>query len=370
MKIVFLFASLNPGGSERQTATLATRLRARGHDVTVILFWGAGDQPGNLKVFLEESGMTIHDLEREEKKFPPLLALLKELGPDVISSHGYPVTLNGSLAGYEAGIPARVIRYENTGFTREQFPQSKFFEMAGHLAATAIVGNSEAVRESFPLYWGIDEEKCWTIPNGVSIPKVTKAMQDASRRHWGADEETTLIGLLGNFREDGIKNQLLLVEALHLVGGGKHKLKAVLVGNDSPYGEQVRGEIKRQGMEQWVHTPGRIDDLDLIAGWDIAVNCSLTEGLSNAVQECMAYRLPVVASAVDGNLELVFHEESGLVFPNGDAAGLAEALRRLIKDPDERERLGRAAQKQMAADHDWESVLDQWESVYREGMGT
>jgi hypothetical protein len=159
MRIAYVFASLNPGGSEKQQADMVVRLRDMGHDVAIFLPYGPGVLEGNLSAFMKEHQVNTFDLWNEPEKIPALQASLETFMPDVVVSNGYPMTINGSLAAYRAGVPLRIIRYENTGFTRQEFPQAWHFELAGHLVTQYVVGNSQAVVDSLSVYNGIDGDK-------------------------------------------------------------------------------------------------------------------------------------------------------------------------------------------------------------------
>ncbi len=369
MKIAYVFGSLNPGGSERQTAQIVVRLREKGHDVTVLLPNGSGHMEGNLRPYMVAHGVPMIDCAARPNKLTALIDALRELQPQIVNTNGYPMTLYGTLAAYRVGVPVRVIRYETTGFTRNQFPMDWVFEFAGHRAATHVVANSRAVMAAFPNYIGIDATPARIIPNGVTVPaNVTPEMRQQAHGYWSVDDEALIIGHLANFRKDGLKNQIMLVRAMARVVQVYPKARAVLCGYPSPYQDKVGAEIKRLKLRDKVLMPGRLDDLDLLAGWDIAVNTSHTEGLSNAVQECMAYGLPVVATAVDGNLDLIDHERTGLLVGDDDDAALANALIRLIADPDYRRVLGNAGRERMREAYNWDYVLAQWIALYEEGL--
>jgi glycosyltransferase involved in cell wall biosynthesis len=369
MKIAYVFGSLNPGGSERQTANIAVRLMQRGHEVTAVLANGAGNIPGNLYPYLKQAGLPMVDLSGEKQKIPAMAAVFDKLKPDVVNSNGYPMTINGSLAAYQAGVPLRIIRYENTGFVRQEFPQDWKFEMAGHAATQYIVANSAAVYQTLGQYHGSRCCQWRTIYNGVTVPdsKSVKSARSLSRQHWALNGEVT-VGHLANFRLDGLKNQLMLVRAAHRVLKEEPGVSFLMVGYETQYADTVRSEIRRLGISDRVRTPGRIDDVSLIAGWDIGVNTSHTEGLCNAVQECMAYAMPIVATAVGGNPELVQHGKTGYLVDDDDDAALADRLLQLIRTPRARVAMGKAGRAHIQQIADWDTVLDQWLDLYHEGL--
>lgn len=361
MKIAYVMGSLNPGGAETQTARIIAHLREAGHDVTAVIPHGPGDMPGNLQPFLMERGVPIVSTVHRRDKTAALTEVFRTMQPEVVCSNGYPMTLHGTLAAQAAGIPVRVVCHADIGFTRDEFPQPLPFEKEANEAASAFVGNSHAVVESLSQHPGVDMSKSRMIRNAVTIPDLNKETRFRARATWGANKDEVVIGYLANFRPDGLKNQMMLVRAAQRVVKEQPDAWFALAGYDSSYTEEVRAEAQRLGIADHIHLPGRITDLDLLAGWDIAVNCSHTEGFSNAVQECMAYGLPVVATDVGGN-----SESGAMLVPDDDDEALAEVLIALIRKPQERRTLGAAHREKMIEFCSWDAILPQWIDLYTE----
>lgn len=361
MKIAYVMGSLNPGGAETQTANVMVHLKDAGHDVTAILPHGPGDMPGNLQSFLGQHGVPVISTIGKRDKTAALTEVLKHMKPDVVNSNGYPMTLHGTLAALAADIPVRVVCHADTGFTRSEFPQPLPFEREANVAASAFVGNSRAVVESLSNHPGVDVSKCSMIRNAVTIPETSSQMRLRARATWGANKDDVVIGYLANFRPDGLKNQMMLVRAAQRIVKEDPRAWFVLAGYDSSYTEEVRAEAQRLGIVEHIHLPGRITDLDLLAGWDIAVNCSHTEGFSNAVQECMAYGLPVVATDVGGNTE-----SGAMMVPDDDHEMLADVLIALIRKPQERRAFGAAHREKMIEFCSWDVILAQWVTLYNQ----
>jgi glycosyltransferase involved in cell wall biosynthesis len=93
------------------------------------------------------------------------------------------------------------------------------------------------------------------------------------------------------------------------------------------------------------------------------------EGMPNAVLEAMASGLPVIASRISGNEELVLEDQTGLLVPVEDADGLREALRSLLHEPEQRRAMGDAGRGRIQQSFGWERVADQYRSILREAAG-
>ena len=110
----------------------------------------------------------------------------------------------------------------------------------------------------------------------------------------------------------------------------------------------------------------RDDTAALMRLSDMVVLPSVSEGLSNVIIEAMIQGLPVIASRVGGNVELVGHDATGLLFEAGDDAALAECMARLLDDPALRARLGAAAGRRAMRDFSVRGMVDAYSSLYRD----
>jgi glycosyltransferase involved in cell wall biosynthesis len=137
-----------------------------------------------------------------------------------------------------------------------------------------------------------------------------------------------------------------------------------LVG-DGNLRAEYEHECARLGIDGLVDFLGYRNDIqDILARTDIAVLTSVKEGLPRAALEAMAMGIPVVATRVPGTREVVRHNETGLVVELGDAAGLADALARLIADPALRVRMGRQGRRVAGEEFDERRIVDVLRSLY------
>ena len=179
-----------------------------------------------------------------------------------------------------------------------------------------------------------------------------------------------VVGTVG--RLAAVKDQQTLIRALaHIFTESpqqRRTLRCILVG-DGPERAALTASIAAQGLEEYVWLAGDREDIpELLACMDVFVLPSLGEGISNTVLEAMATGLPVVATRVGGNPELVHDGVTGLLVPVGDAQALAEAMLALVQEPARCEQMGRAAIQRIKADFDWERTVATYLRVYDELM--
>lgn len=228
----------------------------------------------------------------------------------------------------------------------------------------ALVGGCEYTAQ---LYRDAGAQGVETIYYGPPAERFDPARTDATtfRRDLGVSADVPLVGLVAHYyppmrgpqtplaaRGVGLKGHDVFIDAARIVTKRFPRAKFVLVGN----GPNARGEEYRQSLIDAVRAEGledrilfsghRYDIAEVLASFDVAVQCALTEGLGGTIEALLMER-PTVATRVGGMPESVRHEETGLLVPPGDAAALAAAIERLLANREEALRFGRAGRALM-----------------------
>ncbi len=137
------------------------------------------------------------------------------------------------------------------------------------------------------------------------------------------------------------------------------------IGGGGPMLEAARRAIASAGLEARIRLLGEVSDVDAFyQRLDAFVSTSRYEGMPYAVLDAMAWGLPTVAFAAPGVDELIEHERTGLLAPEGDAAALAHQANRLARGG-LAARLGSGARQRIAVAHDPKEQLERFESLYR-----
>lgn len=141
------------------------------------------------------------------------------------------------------------------------------------------------------------------------------------------------------------------------------------VAGDGPCMQEARETIQRLDLCDHVQLLGECRDVPAILRQaSVFVLSSRTEGISLTLLEAMACGLPVVATRVGGNAEVVEDGQTGRLVPAGDVQQLAAAVERLWRDVDEARRFGQAGRERVVRHFDIERMVRQYENLYREVM--
>ena len=233
--------------------------------------------------------------------------------------------------------------------------------------ARAIAITSVSVEELTDA--GFPREKIAYIPNGVDLPPETEFRQRASTRaRLGVQASEVLVTFLGTLTEK--KDVSTLLDAFsRLIAAGERTAKIHIMG-DGPLREALERQADGLGLANRVRFMGQVDDPStyLIAS-DIFVLPSRVEGLPNALLEAMACQVACVVTPVGGNLDVVLHEENGLVTPVGDAEAMARMLLRLLEDRQLRERLAAAGRQTVENRFAIEKIAKRHLELYNDVLG-
>jgi len=211
------------------------------------------------------------------------------------------------------------------------------------------------------IYNGVDAEKFVPYSGGkpTGVPETFR------------EEDTVVVGTVGRLAE--VKNQSMLVEAIaELFSRSPHlreRVRLLLVGGGPLYGK-LEQRIGQLGLTDIVCMTGDREDISaLLQAMDIFVLPSLAEGISNTVLEAMATGLPVVATDVGGNPELVDDGINGHLVPVNDHMALARVLSDLVENESTRERMGEAGLERVRRTFNWDRAVDNYLSVYDALLG-
>jgi sugar transferase (PEP-CTERM/EpsH1 system associated) len=215
---------------------------------------------------------------------------------------------------------------------------------------------------------GVSPQRIAQIHNGVDIDRFHPAAGGRTQLSGCpfVDPSLFVVGTVG--RMQTVKAQTLLasafVRALELQPALRSRLRLVMVG-DGPLRAQAQALLDDAGLTELAWLPGeRADVPDVMRGLNAFVLPSLAEGISNTILEAMASGLPVLATAVGGNAELVAAGETGMLVPADDVEALAAGLVRLASSPDRAAAMGRAGRARVERQFSLPAMVAAYQDLY------
>ena len=213
---------------------------------------------------------------------------------------------------------------------------------------------------------GLDKAKMQLIYNGIDGRVFDRRNYEglglAIRAELGIESNQKVIGVVGRLAP--IKNHALLLEAMRSVIECFPRTVLLLVG-DGPLKPAVQKTIGELGLEQSVKLLGARTDIPrLLSIMDIFVLPSLSEGLSLTLIEACAAGLPIVATEVGGNPEVVGHGDNGLIVPSNDPEALAAAVSYLLKNEDTAMEMGAKGRQRFAKNFTVQTMVEKYQALY------
>lgn len=383
LKIALYVNSYLPsiGGREVVVHHLAKALQILGHDVTVI---GPGGWWRHRKMqtsYPLKRWARIPLLSKERSDYVHLCLHRWFKGFDVLHAHNTYVTgYVGALIKQWQKLPLvitphgediHVIPDINHGLRLNPELDRKIrfsVESADYL--TAI---SDAVIDS-SVDAGASVDKINLIPNGIDLTRFETPIDIDVRAKYGIDPDAKVILTVGNYVRR--RGQEELVEAMQTVTKVHPKATLVVVGRGT---EVLQAQVDQLGLQDKVVITGAIVPTE-VSGEDVVgalyqtAQCYTSagmaegaEGLSLALLDAMAVGVPIVATRISGNQDVIVDNENGLLVEPGKPATLAEGLIRMLDDQALAERCGQRAQED-AQPYSWVAVAEQYVAVYRKAM--
>lgn len=339
LRVLQVIPSLWHGGLERVATTLTLAL-AKEPSVARIAVASSGGRP--LDAELREAGIEILPIARPFPRPGPLLRaaaglrrIIRDERPDVIHAHNpgaaAAAVLGRALA--RAGTVPVVSTYHGV------LPERVGRAARALARSDVVVGVSPSSTQTL-VDAGLDHARARTIFNSVD-PQVRRG-RDEVRAEFAADGP--LLVTVGRYVAE--KNQALLLDALAQM----HDRPRTLLVGYGPRRQELADRAAALGLHDVTVTGARDDAADLIAAADVFVLTSDSEALPIVLLEAMTLGVPVASTRAGGIPDVIADGETGLLVPPGDAAGVAGAVERLLRD---RELAGRlaAGARRFAAEH-------------------
>ena len=360
MKVVYVITRADAvGGASVHVRDLAKAMLERGHEA-VVLVGGAGPVTEQLTSagvpfrslrFLRRSIHPVSDL----RALRELVAALRDLRPDLVSTHTAKAGWLGRAASARCGLPAIYTPHGWPIADRISPAHGLIFRFAERTAARwgrAIICVCERERELALRNRIAPPEKLYVVHNGVQdVP--------AAPREGGEPQPVRIISIA---RFEPPKDHTTLLHALATLRSQQWQLDLIGDGRLQARMRKLAGAL---GIAARVHFLGYQAEPDrALARAQVFVLSSRSEGFPRSVLEAMRAGLPVIASNVGGVDEAVSHGVNGLLVSRGSVEALAAALAELITNAARRKRMGMAARLAYESRFRLEPMVEQTLAIY------
>jgi glycosyltransferase involved in cell wall biosynthesis len=357
------------GGAEHLTMQIAERFDpARFESIVCATRFSASEREKatveDAAVALRKAGVRFLGLDRKTRAHAwawwPLVRLLRRERVDVIHAHKFGSNIWGVVFGRLCGVPVVVTHEHGWSFEgRAKMIMDRELIARG---SDAFIAVSREDRRRMIELEKIDPETAVFVPNG--IPALPPPSGRDVRAELGIGPDDPVVTSVGFLRQP--KAMDVLIDAAARIAPRFPSLKVLIVGEgaDRPVYEAL---IDRLGVGDTVKLLGlRSDVPDLLAASDAAVLSTNSEGSPLSVMEYMDAGLPVVATRVGGIPDLIDHGVEGLLVEPQDAAGLGDALARVLDDPEEARRMGERARARRRREFDIDVMVENLQNLYLE----
>jgi sugar transferase (PEP-CTERM/EpsH1 system associated) len=358
VRVMHVVFALQPGGMEHGVVKLVNGL-----DPSRVRSAICSTRPAGVLKALVAPHVPLFEMNRRNgndvRLVWELYRLFRRERPDVVHTHAWGTLIEGLIAARLARVPS-VVHGEHG--TLQLRPHQRWLQRWAWCRADQTLSVSSRLAERMAAETGLSADRVLTIRNGVDLARFSPTNRAAARASLGLGRDECVIGTVG--RLVPVKDHTTLLEAVALLRG-KGARVTLLIAGDGPLGHELVERAAGLGLDGRVRFLGHRRDVDVVlAGLDVFVLSSVSEGLSNTILEAMATGVPVVATRVGGADELVVDGVSGMLVAPSAPLEMADALSRLLADPRTRREMGAAGRARAEKEFALRAMVSRYEALY------
>lgn len=366
IRIMHVVNDLRKGGLENGLVNLVDRMNPARFEHVVCTVRGLGPHAAHLQE--RQVRIVSIDAAASQSRFqtPALVTAIRDMRPHVVHSRNW-----GAI---EAVLAARLTRaplvvHSEHGYDAQsgsgESRRRRYLRRLAFALADRVVTVSGQLRAVHAERTGFPARKITVIHNGVDCARFSPdvSVRESIRRELDLPPTTFCIGCVANLLP--VKDHMTLLQSLRTLDQRGRDWRLLLVG-EGPERAALEAFVQAQaGWRERVSFLGSSNRVPaLLRAMDTFVLPSTAEGICNSLLEAMATGLPVVATAVGGNPEVITDGESGLLFRSGDVERLGHHLAQLRAAPESRARFGAQAVQRVRREFSLDSMVRAYEGLY------
>ncbi|GAB1422144.1 glycosyltransferase [Anaerolineales bacterium] len=368
MRVVHIIKAKQIAGAETHLLTLLPLLQQHAFEIHLLLLVEAAYPMQDLIQQMQAQGIAVQSIpivaDLDPRSFLKLYRAIKALQPDLVHTHLIHADTHGIPAAKWAGVKTIVSSRHAADLFRRRQPLKSLNRLVMRLTRKTIA-ISDSIKHIMITYDGLPPEKIQRIHYGLAHQPISEVTIQAQRQQLRADlnlaPNTFIMGMVCRLIEE--KAIPYVLEALALLADQDAQL---IIFGDGPLRDSLHAQSRVLGLAERVSWLGWRDDArQIMAGFDLFLMPSLSEGFGMALLEAMACRLPIIASNVASLPEIVADQVSGLLVPPADVPAIAAALDQLIQDPERLKSLGKAGEKRLESHFTADRMAQETADCYR-----
>ncbi len=370
VRVLEIIDDANIGGGQRHVLMLAEQLRHRGFDISV-----ACDSEGYLVEELRKRNILMYPVRLRNRlgarSLSTLYGICKSRRFQIVHSHGGTAGFWGRVAAFLAGVPVRIQTYHGLHTLHRKGIFVKFLFLIVERLLVSVTTKFICVSEADFRLAGrkrlLTNEKAVVVRNGIETKKYANTRaRKRIRAEFNISDQHIFVGTVGRLHTQ--KGQRYLLDAIPRVLKVNPHVRFVIVGSGNLW-NKLRNKASTMGIREAVFFTGvRYDVPELLSAMDIYVLQSLWEGLALTLLEACAAGKPIVATAIDGNKEIVRHGFNGLLVPERDPEALACAILELVKNKPLRSKFARNGRRIVKKEYEVKRMVSAIAEVYNTSL--
>lgn len=366
--VIYTISASGIFGAEKIVIKECQLLQKKGFKVMVV-----GITPIDASPFLDkirQFGLPYYQIVSKFKfdlgAIVKLKTILKRERCDLVHSNKYKADIISLIASRLAGVPIITTVHgwcsedlKACVYEKIQAISWRFFDH--------VICVSGSYKEKV-LGAGASEKNVTVIHNGITpenyLGKDIENKRIPFLRRYGIPTNHFIVGIIGRLSVE--KGHRYFLEAAGRILKQEPNVSFIIAGEGKEE-SSIRKLIEHSGLNGHIRMLGYVEKMqEVYTALDAVVMPSLREGLPNVLLEAMLYEKPVIATAVGGIPEVIRNNEDGLLIPPKDSLAIADNLLTLIRNPEERRRIGFNARKRVLEDFTLERKMTKVEELYKE----
>ena len=369
VSVMHLLHTMAYGGVETAVINWLLRIDRERFTPHLVVFSNPDHSESHFVTAAEAAGLTVHKIPWGRRKplwkaARALSALMREKNVQVLHTHNWYADFVGALAARFVPVKTITTVYVWSDFDWkrnllqwiDRYVIRSFDIVSAHC--------SDTYRKTLSL--GVPASHLRTLICGFEAPKVDLPpdVRAHMRRQMGVGDDEFLLVNVARLYPEKAQDSLLRIFKRLLERCPQCRLWIAGIG---PLEAQLKAYCAELGLESKVDFVGFVEDLpNFLALVDLHVNSSMAEGVPLAICSGMAAGLPIVATAVGGLPDVILQGKTGILVEAGNETAFVDAVERLVRDSEDRRRLGSAARRFIETEYSLDHAVRQIENTYLE----